>query len=118
MKTLQQHIEEKLIVNKDLKSAGIVPNDITELWVELKTRVKKQGPGTRLHPIDLNDIDVSGLDMLGYTFTFASKDADDPLPMKYIDISGWDVSRVINFSGMFENCTDLVSVGDLSKWKI
>ncbi len=128
MKTLSQHIkanklplislDEKLKVNKDFKSAGVVPNDMTELWAELKMRIKTQGPGTRLHPIDLNDIDLSEMYMLSYVFTFASRDSDDKVLMKYIDISEWDVSRVINFSGMFENCEDLVSVGDLSKWKI
>ena len=118
MKPLNKYIEEKLIVNKDFKNARVVHNDLTELWAELKMRIKKQGPGTRLHPVDLNDFDVSNMKMLGFVFTFASRDSGDKVLMKYIDISEWNVSNVEDFTGMFENCEDLVSVGDLSKWKI
>lgn len=112
-------VNEKLVVNKDYKEQYTYkPHDISGLYFELKKRVKEQGPGTRMHPLDFNDIDVSNMNMLGFVFSFASKNADEHVLMKYIDISEWDVSNVENFSGMFENCEDLVSVGDLSKWKI
>ena len=62
MKTLNQYIKEKLIINKDYREAKIVVKSFDELRKIIDDRYKKLGPGTEQDPIDFNDIDVSNLD--------------------------------------------------------
>lgn len=71
----------------------------------------KLGPGTKEKPINFNDIDVSGLT------NFKGARLSD-FDMKYIDISGWDVSNIENMEDLFHYCHDLRSVGDLSRWDV
>ena len=65
MKTLNQYIQEKLIINKDYKDYHdnmIVVKSFDELRKIIKYRYNKLGPVTEHNPIDFNDIDVSNLD--------------------------------------------------------
>ena len=62
MKTLNQYIKEKLIINKDYRGAMIVVKSFDELWKIINDRYNKLGPGTKQNPIDFNDIDVSNMD--------------------------------------------------------
>ena len=63
MKTLNQHIQEKLIINKDYKDVKMYhPKSFDELRKIIDDRYDKLGPGTEQNPIDFNDIDVSDLD--------------------------------------------------------
>ena len=64
MKTLNQYLQEKLIINKDYKDYRnnmIVVKSFDELRKIIEDRYDKLGPGTKLNPIDFNDIDVSNL---------------------------------------------------------
>ena len=61
MKTLNQYIQEKLIINKDFKDTKIVVKSFGELRKIIEDRYDKLGPGTKQNPIDFNDIDVSNL---------------------------------------------------------
>ena len=117
MKTLNQYIQEKLIINKDYSGINIVaPRTFDELKEIIDDRDDKLGPGTKENPIDFNDIDVS------HIRSFRNDDGNegifDNTFFKYIDISGWDVSNVTNMSGMFWGCEGLKSVGDISKWDV
>ena len=62
MKSLNQYIKEKLIINKDYNDKMIVVKSFDELRKIIEDRYKKLGPGTKKNPIDFNDIDVSNLD--------------------------------------------------------
>ena len=62
MKTLNQYIKEKLIVNKNYNQYIYVPKSFKELRKIIKDRYEKLGPGTEQNPIDFNDIDVSNID--------------------------------------------------------
>ena len=62
MKTLNQYIKEKLIINKDYRDTTIVVKSFDELRKIIVDRYIKLGPGTKQNPIDFNDIDVSNLD--------------------------------------------------------
>ena len=62
MKTLNQHIQEKLIINKDYSDNTIVVKSFDELRKIIDDRYDKLGHGTKQKPIDFNDIDVSNLD--------------------------------------------------------
>lgn len=116
MKDLKQYIEEKLVVNKKYDSYEYHPKTWNELRQIIEDRYEEQGPGTKVEPIDFNDIDVSGMT------TFYNIDNHMGIfqhtDFEYIDVSNWDVSNVKNAQNMFVSCEYLISVGDLSNWNI
>ena len=116
MKTLNQYIKEKLVINKDYSDAGISPKSFDELRKIIEDRYEKLGPGTEQDPIDFNDIDVSNMD----SFYSSNKDIGifERTRFKYIDISYWDVSNIESMRYMFLSCVLLESVGDISKWNV
>ena len=115
MKTLNQYIKEKLIINKDYHDNMIVVKSFDELRKIIDDRYKKLGAGTEQNPIDFNDIDVSNM------VSFCDNDdigLFEQTKFKYIDISDWDVSNVTNMLSMFYRCNTLKSVGDISYWNV
>ena len=119
MKTLNQYIKEKLIINKDYHDVNIVvtPESFDELRNIIEDRYDKLGPGTKQKPIDFNDIDVSNLNSF-YDSRNTYKGIFNGMKFKYIDISDWDVSNVKSMCQMFHCCKELESVGDISKWDV
>ena len=116
MKTLNQYIQEKLIINKDYSDGKIYrPKSFDELRKIIEDRYDKLGPGTKQNPIDFNDIDVSNLDSF---CNDNDKGIFEGTQFKYIDISSWDVSNVTNMTRMFCWCKELESIGDISKWDV
>ena len=116
MKTLNQYIKEKLIINKNYRDTKIAePKSFDELRKIIEDRYNKLGPGTKQNPIDFNDIDVSNIDSFCGKY---EKGLFQKTKFKYIDISYWDVSNVKSMSFMFYKCTELESVGDISKWNV
>ena len=115
MKSLNQYIKEKLIINKDYHDNMIVVNSFDELRKILVYRYDKLGAGTKDNPIDFNDIDVSNLDSFS---NYKGKGIFEETQFKYIDISDWDVSNVTDMSYMFFACEELKSVGDISSWDV
>ena len=143
MKSLNQYIKEKLIINKDYREAKVaVPKTFDELRKIIEDRYYKLGPGTEQDPIDFNDIDVSNLDSFcnkyntgifeGTKFNYIDisywdvSNVKEMRNMFYLseklksvgDLSGWDVSKVTNMSNMFYECKELEYVGDLSDWNV
>ena len=119
MKTLNQYIQEKLIINKDYRDNTIVVKSFKELRKIIEQRYEEKGPGTEQDPVDLNDIDVSGIKTLGiYTGSPNAIGLFEKIEFEYIDISDWNVSNVTDISGMFYGCKKLKSIGDLSKWDV
>ena len=114
MKTLNQYIQEKLIINIDYRDNMIVVKSVDELQKIIEDRYDKLGPGTKENPIDFNDIDVSNLN----SFRNKGKGIFEETKFKYIDISDWNVSNVTNMSYMFYACKELKSVGDISEWDV
>ena len=115
MKSLNQYIKEKLIINKDYRDANILtPKSFDELKKIVEDRYDKLGPGTKQSPIDFNDIDISNI----YSFYDKHKGMFNGTKFKYIDISDWNVSNIVSMFGMFSNCKELESIGDRSKWDI
>ena len=115
MKTLNQYIKEKLIINRDYRDVNIYhPKSFDKLRNIIEYRYKKLGPGTKENPIDFNDVDVSNID------SFCDKNIGifEKTKFKYIDISYWDVSNVYSMRHMFYRCKELESVGDISKWNV
>ena len=112
MKTLNQYIQEKLIINKNYREAKIVVKSFNELRKIIEDRYKKLGAGTEQNPIDFNDIDVSNLD----SFCKKNKGIFAETKFKYIDISNWDVSNVTNMKYMFFKCNKFNQ--DISNWNV
>ena len=115
MKTLNQYIKEKLIINKDYNQYTYAPKSFDELRKIIEDRYDKLGPGTKQNPIDFNDIDVSNLDSF---CNDKGKGIFDQTRFKYIDISDWDVSNIKSMNSMFYWCEELESAGDLSNWDV
>ena len=116
MKSLNQYIQEKLIVNKDYRDVNIVtPKSFDELRKIIEDRYEKLGPGTKRKPINFNDIDVSNLDSF---CNDKGKGIFEGTKFKYIDISSWDVSNIKSMRSMFHWCKELKSVGDISEWDV
>ena len=115
MKSLNQYIKERLIINKDYHDTKIVVKSFDELRKIIEDRYDELGPGTKQDPIDFNDIDVSNLDSF---CNDNDKGIFEKTKFKYIDISDWDVSGVTDMSYMFYWCNELTSVGNISGWDI
>ena len=117
MKTLNQYIKEKLIINKDYRDAKVSePKTFDELRKIIDDRYDKLGPGTEQDPIDFNDIDVSNID--SFFNDKHKRGIFQETKFKYIDISDWDVSNVTDMNRMFYMCKELKSVGDISNWNV
>ena len=115
MKTLNQYIKEKLIINKDYHDNTIVVKSFDELRKIIEDRYNKLGAGTERDPIDFNDIDVSNLDSF---CNDKSEGIFEETKFKYIDISYWNVSNAVSTRNMFYECDELKSVGNISDWDI
>ena len=115
MKSLNQYIQEKLIINKNYRDNTIVVKTFDELRKIIEDRYDKLGAGTKQIPIDFNDIDVSNLQ---YFYNNEDKGIFEYTKFKYIDISEWDVSNIKSMRGMFFMCKELKSVGDISEWDV
>ena len=115
MKTLNQYIKEKLIINKDYNDAKIVVKSFDELRKIIEQRYEEYGPGTEQDPIDFNDIDVSNIDSFSND-KGKGKGIFEGTNFKYIDISDWDVSSVTDMSYMFAFCKKFNQ--DLLKWDV
>jgi surface protein len=104
MKTLQQHINEKLVLNNNTKIGGkTVPEYKSELKQLIKETLENDGPDA-----DLNFIDVSKIDDMSFLF--------DRLNPGKIDVSSWDVSKVKLMTGMFAHCENFDA--DLTGWDV
>ena len=120
MKSLNQYIQEKLIINKDYHDGKMYhPESFDELRKIIEDRYDKLGPGTKQDPIDFNDIDVSNIrSFCDNKYNSNVKGIFEYMRFKYIDISDWDVSNIESMRHMFYHCEKLESAGDISKWDV
>lgn len=66
---------------------------------------------------DLTDIDVSKLDNLSLLFTHPDlKEFIYNDSIKEVDVTGWDVSNVVEFQSMFDHFTCLTEIHGLETW--
>ena len=88
MKTLQNYITEKILINKNSKIAyNYYPKTKDKLKDIIKRRIESEG-----NECDLNDIDTSNI--IDMSSLFEDSDFNG-------DISKWDVSNVTNMDSMF-----------------
>jgi len=103
MKDLKDIINEKLVINKNIKinNYNFHPKDRDELEKLVKKLIEERG-----NEADLNDIDTSDIEDMSKIFYASNFDGD---------ISKWDVSNVKNMSKIFYASK---FDGDISKWDV
>ena len=102
MKTLQNYITEKILINKNSKIVyNYYPKTKDELKDIINKRIESKG-----NECNLNDIDTSNITNMSSLFKGSDFNGD---------ISKWNVSNVTNMEGMFYsskfNC-------DISNWDV
>ena len=102
MKTLQNYITEKILINKNSKiSYNYHPETKDELKAIIKQRIESKGI-----KCDLNDIDTSNIIDMSNLFKYSDFSGD---------ISRWNVSNVTKMESMFAFS---IFNGDISKWDV
>ena len=100
MKSLNQYIIEKILINK---SSKFINKKIkVESKEQLQSIIQKRYHNNNSF-IDLTDIDISELDDLSGVFARLNK-------VEVIDISGWDTSNVRDMDAMFSQCKNLKNI--------
>ena len=114
MKSIQQHITERLKLTKDRVNSKYkyFPKNLKELREAIAQIIHDKG-NKNADVIDLNIIDTSNVDNMNKLFAYFNREY---MNNKYeIDISQWDVSNVKDMSCMFMR-SDFN--GDISRWNV
>ena len=98
MKSLNEYIIEKILINKNSK--------LNKIKVETKDQLKsiiRERYNNNKSFVYLSDIDVSELDDLSGIFELLNN-------LEVVDISGWDTSNVIYMNDMFVECENIKKI--------
>ena len=98
MKSLNEYIIEKILINKNSKLNKIK----VETLIQLKSIILERYHNNNSF-IDLTDLDISELDDLSGVFARLNK-------VEVVDISGWDISNVTTMEDMFRKCSKLKNI--------
>ena len=126
MKTLQNYITEKILINKSSKIVyNYHPKTRDELEDIIKQKIESEG-----NECDLNDIDTSNITDMSWLFEDSNFNGDisrwnvsnvKRMDNMFVgsefngDISNWDVSNVTSMYGMFYKSE---FNGDISNWDV
>ena len=97
MKSLNQYIIEKILINKSSKFNKIKVESPDQLLSIIRERHNNNKSF-----LDLTDLDISELDNLSYIFYGSN--------IEVVDISGWDTSNVTTMENMFCFCDKLKNI--------
>ena len=98
MKSLNQYIIEKILINKNSKLNKVKVESKDQLQLIIQERYNKNKSF-----IDLTDIDISELKYLSRIFKRLNK-------LEVVDISDWDTSNVIYMNDMFLECANIKKI--------
>ena len=106
MKSINNYISEKLVINKNTGKIGYTyfPKTKQELVVLIIKRIKNEG-----EKCNLNDINVSKITDMSNLFYNSKFNGD---------ISEWDVSNVTTMHAMFYHSNFNGDNGDISEWDV
>ena len=126
MKTLQNYITEKILINKNSKMPyNYCPKTKDELKDIIKQKIESEG-----NECNLNDIYTGNITNMSNLFEYSDFNGDiskwdvsnvTTMPGMFAyskfngDISNWDVSNVINMKYLFAYSK---FNGDISKWNV
>ena len=99
MKSLNQYIIEKILINKGSK---FIKKIKVESQAQLQAIIRERYNNNKSF-LDLTDLDISELDNLSYIFWGLDN-------MEDVDISGWDTSNVKFMKGIFSQCSKLKKI--------
>ena len=99
MKSLNQYIIEKILINKSSKFINKIK---VESNYQLQSIIEERYHNNNSF-IDLTDLDISELDDLSGVFARLNK-------VEVVDISGWDTSNVTTMEDMFRKCSKLKNI--------
>jgi surface protein len=102
MKTLQQHISEKLVLTNNSKIRKTIELIEVKTNKELRNIVRERYLKNQKE-LNLTDLDVSEIHNFECIFYELSK-------IEIIDISGWNTSKARNFINCFAECTNLKEI--------
>ena len=108
MKQINKYIQERLHINKDIKSNiyNYQPKTKNELKELVYRLIKERG-----YEADLNDIDTSEITDMSRLFYESTFNFNG-------NISNWDVSNVESMYMMFYNSKFTCENGDISNWNV
>jgi surface protein len=109
MKSLTQHITEKLVLNSNSKirkqqEYNYHPKTKEELKELVKKLIEERG-----NEADLNDIDTSAITDISWMFYKSEFNGD---------LSGWNVGNVTNMMHTFAHSKFTGENGDISRWDV
>ena len=99
MKSLNEYIIEKILINKSSKFINKIK---VESNYQLQSIIEERYHNNNSF-IDLTDLDISELDDFSYVFDRLNE-------VEVVDISGWDTSNVTIIECMFRKCTKLKNI--------
>ena len=122
MKTLKQHIEERLIINKNFKQETFKPNNNEELMNYISSKAHELIRNND-DILDLSDVDLSLISQktsYGKSLYQIFRDPLFKIKRKKItvDVSNWDVTEYDRIDCLFFDCPCIETVIGLETWDV
>ena len=122
MKTLKQHIEERLIINKNFKQETFKPNTSEELKYYISSKAHELIRNND-DILDLSDVDLSLISQktsYGKSLYQIFRDPLFKIKRKKItvDVSNWDVTEYDRIDCLFFDCPCIETVIGLETWDV
>ena len=122
MKTLKQHIEERLIINKNFKQETFKPNTSEELKYYISSKA---------HELIMNNDDILDLSNVDLSLISQKTSYDKSLYQIFreplfkikknnitVDVSNWDVTEYDRIDCLFFDCKCIETVIGLETWDV
>lgn len=122
MKTLKQHIEERLIINKKFKQETFKPNTSEELKYYISSKAHELIRNND-NILDLSDVDLSLISKkTSYDKSLYQIFRDPLFKIKRnkitVDVSNWDVTEYDRIDCLFFDCPCIETVIGLETWDV
>ena len=122
MKTLKQHIEERLIINKNFKQETFKPNTSEELKYYISSKAHELIRNND-DILDLSDVDLSLISKKpSYDKSLYQIFRDPLFKIKRnkitVDVSNWDVTEYDRIDCLFFDCPCIETVIGLETWDV
>ena len=117
MKTLKQHIDEKLVINRKYENPKIKVKDRKELK-ELITKRSEKCAREHTDYLDLSDIDISEVTELTDLSGFSVFGRVSNPNTRIINVTGWETKQINDMSFLFEYLNSLEEIIGIDDWDV